>query len=667
MTLLSSEETVSTSTQHFADPGQVHERRLHPRIFPKTLVYVACGATNGGMVLNASDAGLAISMAIAVGGDSFSNLLVRMNGLPQNIEVSGRIAWTTASRRRAGIQLLDVNDTQRIEISQWLSYEGVREVHLVPQEAPKIIAPPAPAIPVFDESRYSLLHAFGGTEPESLGPVPSLIEQVPDQRETPSREVFPSGAGGEAQLAQNLSNPVENDFRDNEWDLADVTLIPRKKSARAGFPTSALIFLWIAIPCFGVGMLIGRRPLEQWLARANANGENISQAAKPKPVSEPVNAGNQTAVSANLQASAAQPSAQDATLARVHVDATNYASPDATAASPLPQDTSVTLLNSLSTQEVRAIKKPRVAVAASPQPPATSYPVAGKSPSASASSFQLTKPATVPAPAAIVPAVAAAPIRKPDNSATVLPRDIQPANPTGNGPQQNYDERMPKTLSVDSELALRSTAKISTPGNAQPAPGSVAPAPATMARNSSATSTPPPSARSLTAAPPNPVPARPVSPDTRPSIAPVIPQPPLHGVLRVARKTDESFLLKLPLESVSTDHNTSIRIQRFVMVPKQSRWHRHDPIVKLTIGELLAHEAPAGPRAINAGPGDVITVRAYVDKNGAVEDLKPVSGRFALLPRVMRAVRDWQFDRTLLDGKPVESEVNVTMEFRPTR
>jgi hypothetical protein len=137
--------------------------------------------------------------------------------------------------------------------------------------------------------------------------------------------------------------------------------------------------------------------------------------------------------------------------------------------------------------------------------------------------------------------------------------------------------------------------------------------------------------------------------------------------MHVARKSDESFLLKLPLESVSSDHNTSIRMQRFVMVPRQSRWHRHGPIVKLTIGELLTHGVPEAARDRNAGAGDVITVRAFVDKNGAVEDLKPVSGRFALLPRVMRAVREWQFDRTLLDGKPVASEVNVTMELRPAR
>ena len=111
---MSSGETVSTSAQHFADPGQVHERRLHPRIFPKTLVYVACGAANGGMVLNASDGGLAISMAIAVGGESFSNMLVRMNGLPRAIEANGRIVWTNVSRKRAGIQLLDVTGAQRM-------------------------------------------------------------------------------------------------------------------------------------------------------------------------------------------------------------------------------------------------------------------------------------------------------------------------------------------------------------------------------------------------------------------------------------------------------------------------------------------------------------------------------------------------------------------------
>ena len=106
-------------------------------------------------------------------------------------------------------------------------------------------------------------------------------------------------------------------------------------------------------------------------------------------------------------------------------------------------------------------------------------------------------------------------------------------------------------------------------------------------------------------------------------------------------------------------------MQRFVMVPQRGRWHHHSAVAKLTVGELLTHVPPEKPDAkIQPRAGDTVTVRAFVDKDGAVRNLKPVSGRFALMPRVMRTVRDWQFDRTLVDGKPVESEVSVTVECR---
>jgi hypothetical protein len=147
-------------------------------------------------------------------------------------------------------------------------------------------------------------------------------------------------------------------------------------------------------------------------------------------------------------------------------------------------------------------------------------------------------------------------------------------------------------------------------------------------------------------------------------VAPVNAQSPLHGVMLVARKNNESFLLRLPVESVAGGRSVSVQMQRFVMVPAESRWHRHGPIAKLTVGELLTPVAANQVEmAGNARPGDAVTVRAFVDKNGIVEDLKPVSGRFALMPRVMHDIREWQFDQTLVDGKPVESELNITVEF----
>jgi hypothetical protein len=149
------------------------------------------------------------------------------------------------------------------------------------------------------------------------------------------------------------------------------------------------------------------------------------------------------------------------------------------------------------------------------------------------------------------------------------------------------------------------------------------------------------------------------------NLAPVKAQSPLHGVMLVARKNNESFLLRLPVESVAGGRFVSVEMQRFVMVPAESRWHHHGPIARLTVGELLTQiSANQGETVSNARPGDAVTVRAFVDKNGSVQDLKPVSGRFALMPRVMHDVREWQFDQTLIDGKPVESEINITVEFR---
>jgi PilZ domain len=134
---------VSTSAQQFSGQTQIHERRAHPRVLPRTLIYVACGESNGGMVLNVSDDGMAISMAIPVGDESYSNLHVRMNGLAQSLEVHGRMAWTTKSKKRAGIQLVDVSDEQRAQIREWLAREGVRDVNLLPRSTGSAAVLPA--------------------------------------------------------------------------------------------------------------------------------------------------------------------------------------------------------------------------------------------------------------------------------------------------------------------------------------------------------------------------------------------------------------------------------------------------------------------------------------------------------------------------------------------
>jgi len=270
---------VSSSVQQFTGQTQIPERRSHPRVLPRTLIYVACGESNGGMVLNVSGDGMAISMAIPVGDEAYSNLHVRMNGLAQSIEVHGRMAWTTKSKKRAGIQLVDVSDEQCGQIREWLAQEGVRDVNLLPRISepagqvlpavavaaisPKLLdepsvnpTPVAASAATNPEPQTSLLAGLGGTAPEFLGPA-----QDEPARDDPA---FTEDTIAETQSSQT-SNPNFVGFRENEWDLASITMVPRKKSKPEGLSALALLLLWIAIPSFGIGIIVGRRPLERWL------------------------------------------------------------------------------------------------------------------------------------------------------------------------------------------------------------------------------------------------------------------------------------------------------------------------------------------------------------------------------------------------------------------
>jgi len=375
----SSEDIVSTSTQQFPGQTQIHERRSQPRVLPRTLIYVACGESNGGMVLNVNDDGMAISMAIPIGDEAYSNVHVRMNGLAQSIEVHGRMAWTTKSKKRAGIQLVNVSDEHRGQIREWLSQEGVRDVNLLPRVSeptatlmpafaggaisPKLLDEPRPNLlvsPVADTAAISpavsaepphasLLAGFGGTAPEFLGPT----------QEEPGRdEPFSAEDSTAEERYSQVPSPKFVGFRENEWDLASVTMVPRKRSKPEGLSALGLLLLWIAIPSFGIGIIVGRRPLQQWLSRSATTGKNISHVATPE--SAFVNERDQppAVTSSDIDASGRHsiPARTVETLTAVSQDVKASAATKSFVSTPAFVDTK--LLNSMSTQELRAVKSP---------------------------------------------------------------------------------------------------------------------------------------------------------------------------------------------------------------------------------------------------------------------------------------------------------------------
>jgi hypothetical protein len=684
------------------------------------------------MVLNVSDDGMAISMAIPVGDEAYSNLQVRMNGLAQSIEVHGRMAWTTKSKKRAGIQLVDVSDEQREQIREWLAQEGVRDVNLLP----RVPDPPASSLPAFAdaallekprdmspvaasalinpavlaEPHASLLAGLGGTPPEFLGPAQDeLVQDEPPFSKDRSAET----------PAYHGSNPNFPGFRENEWDLASVTMVPRKRSKPQGLSALGLLLLWIAIPSFGIGIMVGRRPLQQWLSRGFAERKNISHVDAPSPeiaraLDESPDITSSDIDATGPQSIPARSGETPATGSSQNVKASAATKSFVSA----PEFVDTQLLNSMSTQERRAVKAP--ASTALPENPNANEAKAGLKTKAnavvlknsSASSAAIVKPVTRPntfaasttaptiagnvSPVNVTsPAVAHIPsssaVSAPATSNLTTHQNASGSSPVTQSAGNNAPAAAPQSVkhsvspvpgaagnSLASSSPVRDASRnnntVLTASRTQPEPAS---SPIGTTYDSTSPNPEPPSASDATPriarnVRPNmassayaPNYSRSAGPGGAANLAPVNAQPPLHGVMLVARKNNESFLLRLPVESVASGRSVSIEMQRFVIMPPESRWHHHGPIAKLAVGELLTQVAPNQVEMANyARPGDAVTVRAFVDKNGSVEDLKPVSGRSALMPRVMHDVRDWQFDQTLIDGKPVESEVNITVEFR---
>jgi hypothetical protein len=121
-------------------------------------------------------------------------------------------------------------------------------------------------------------------------------------------------------------------------------------------------------------------------------------------------------------------------------------------------------------------------------------------------------------------------------------------------------------------------------------------------------------------------------------------------------------VLNLPGERVFDSALVTTHVQRSILMPPA---HIGSPFArreKVVVGELLSRVDPQPPH-FQVRPGSSVTVRALIDKNGRVETLKPLSGPMTLVPNVARAVREWRYQPTLLDGKPVETEAYVLFEF----
>ena len=100
------------------------DRRFCVRQPVTALVYIVLGQSNGGIILNISEGGLALSSAEPLDADSLARMRFQLPGSSDSIELSGDIAWISESKRKAGMRFVDISEDTRNRIVGWILSEA---------------------------------------------------------------------------------------------------------------------------------------------------------------------------------------------------------------------------------------------------------------------------------------------------------------------------------------------------------------------------------------------------------------------------------------------------------------------------------------------------------------------------------------------------------------
>jgi TonB family protein len=100
----------------------VKDRRLHARQRVSSLTYVDLGENNGGIVLNVSEAGIRIQAAAALELGPIS-LRLQLPGSRTRLELNAEVIWVGPSRKEAGLYFMDLSEDARSQIRNWIARE----------------------------------------------------------------------------------------------------------------------------------------------------------------------------------------------------------------------------------------------------------------------------------------------------------------------------------------------------------------------------------------------------------------------------------------------------------------------------------------------------------------------------------------------------------------
>lgn len=133
---------MSETAQH-GNSFDATERRQHSRYQTASLAYLDIGSDNGGIILNISEGGVAVQAMGVLPAEPVVDLRIQVPRSTNRLAARGKIAWTSGSKKEAGMEFVDLPEEAHRHIKDWLSSE-ISLQHAAEATSPEDIAQTQP-------------------------------------------------------------------------------------------------------------------------------------------------------------------------------------------------------------------------------------------------------------------------------------------------------------------------------------------------------------------------------------------------------------------------------------------------------------------------------------------------------------------------------------------
>jgi outer membrane biosynthesis protein TonB/c-di-GMP-binding flagellar brake protein YcgR len=173
------------------------ERRQSPRHPVRPTEYIEIGDSNGGIILDISEGGMAVASAQALVGNQTLLFRFQLPRTNETIETSGEINWIGETKKRAGVRFVDLPLAARKQIQKWIDSEVSGHTNDDNKPNGSTVASPSPKIPQEFPRRHFVHQEFPREKtttahtpnpPKNLNPFSSVLSSPLDEPEVEESE-----------------------------------------------------------------------------------------------------------------------------------------------------------------------------------------------------------------------------------------------------------------------------------------------------------------------------------------------------------------------------------------------------------------------------------------------------------------------------------------------